>query len=344
MKQRQTELDILRFLATLAVIVIHMGRIPYVSECWAAGRFPMSIAPLVWCVPVFFMISGRFFLDPERNVPLKALFQKYIFRLVLAFALWSAVYTAYYVWDGTYGNLNIFGILTMYIQGPIHFWYLYAAIGLYLLTPLLRKLTQDKTVCLYALVLFAIYNIITQYLVYIPKVGTILENTASRLGLESLNGYVGCYLLGSILYEYRDKITRKWERAIYLLGAAMMLLTYFLDITISEELRAADFVKQYQKPNVIFYSAAIYLFCIKRVSRLDFSEKIRSLFAKTTEYGFGVYILHALVIELISLIEFQNQSLMPVVVTLLLTACIFLVSFLLTAMIRKIPHVGKIIM
>ena len=79
MKQRQTELDILRFLATLAVIVIHMGRIPYVADCWAESSVEMSIVPLVWCVPVFFMISGRFFLDPEKNITLKNLYPIILF-------------------------------------------------------------------------------------------------------------------------------------------------------------------------------------------------------------------------------------------------------------------------
>ena len=341
MKKRQTELDILRFLATLAVIVIHMGRIPYVSDYWASGWLPISIAPLVWCVPVFFMISGRFFLDPEKNIPLKVLLQKYILRLIFTFSLWSAVYTAYYVWDGTYSNLNIFGILTEYIHGPIHFWYLYAAVGLYLLTPLLRKIVQDKTVCLYVLVLFVIYNIVTQYLIYIPKVGGIVESMVSRLGMESLCGYVGCFLFGYVLYAYQEKITKKWEFAIYFLGALLLILTYFLDTSISDELRAADFVKQYQKPNVIFYSAAFYLFFIKRVSKLNLSEKICTIFAKTTEYGFGVYILHALVIDLISFLPYPAQPISPAVITPLLAICVYLISFMLTALIRKIPKVGK---
>lgn len=341
MKKRQTELDILRFLATLAVIVIHMGRIPFVSDCWASGRLSMSIAPYVWCVPVFFMISGRFFLDPEKNIPLKVLFQKYIFRLILAFALWSAIYTAYDVWAGTYGNLNIFGILTEYLHGPTHFWYLYTAVALYLLTPFLRKVVSDKTVCIYALVLFAIYNITTQYLIYIPKVGGILESTVSRLGLESLSGYVGYFLLGYVLYVYQEKITKKWEVTIYFLGVLLLVLTYVLDISISDELRAADFVKQYQKPNVVFYSAALYLFFIKRVSKLTFSEKICTVFAKATEYGFGVYILHALVIELLSFLPYPAQPISPVVITPLLAVCVYLISFILTAMIRKLPIVGK---
>lgn len=341
MKKRQTELDILRFLATLAVIVIHMGRIPFVSDCWASGWLPMSIAPYVWCVPVFFMISGRFFLDPAKDIPLKVLFQKYIFRLILAFLLWSAVYTTYYVWDGTYGNLNIFGILTMYIHGPTHFWYLYTAIGLYLLTPLLRKVAQDKETCIYALVLFALYIVTTQYLIYIPKVGGIIDSTVNRLGLESLSGYLGYFLLGYVLYAYQDEISKKWEIVIYLMGAFMLILTYVLDISISEELRAADFVKHYQKPNVIVFSSAIYLFFVKRVSKLDFSPKIRSLFAKTTEYGLGVYILHSLVITFFTYLTFPTHPISPVVITPLFAACIYLICFLLTAMIRKLPIVGK---
>ena len=337
MKHRQTELDILRFLATLAVIIIHMGRIPYISEFWESVRYPTSIAPLVWCVPVFFMISGRFFLDPERIIPLRVLFQKYILRLFLAFIFWSAVYTAYYVWDGTYGNLNIFGILTEYIYGPIHFWYLYAAVGLYLLTPILRKFVQDHTSCLYVLLVFFIYNITTQYLNFIPKVGGIIENVVGRLGLDLLSGYVGCFLLGYILYAYQEKIIQKWEVTIYILGAVMLIMTFFLDISIPEELRQNDFVKQYQKPNVILFSAAIYLFFIKRVSKFDFSPKIRNLFTKTTEYGFGVYILHALVIDLVTLTGLVVKP------TILLALLILSISMFFSFCIRKIPKVGKLI-
>ena len=342
MKQRQTELDILRFLATISVIAIHMGRIPAVAALWEAGWIEMSIVPLVWCVPVFFMISGRFFLDEEKPITIKKLFQKYILRLIAAFAVWSAVYTAYYVLDGTYSSLNIFGVLTQYICGPIHFWYLYAIVGLYLLTPLLRRVAGDCKVLAYTLVLFGIHNVMTQYLVYMPKIGGIAESAVSRLGLDLLNGYLGCFLLGHFLYKNNEKITKKWEVAIYMLGAALLVLTYILDISISEGLRNGDFVKQYQKPNVIVFSAAIYLFFIKRISTVNFSEKVRTFFTKTTEYGFGVYILHALVIEFAKKVPIPERT-PSFIVMILGTAAIFLISCLLTALIRKIPSVGKYI-
>lgn len=342
MKQRQTELDILRFLAMIAVVVIHAGRIPAVASLQETIPFEVSIAPLVWCVPVFFMISGRFFLDEERNVTLKKLFHKYIFRLITAFAVWSAVYTAYYVLDGTYHNLNIYGILAQYIHGPVHFWYLYAMIGLYLLTPLLRRIAMDRKVLAYILVLFCIYNVITQYLIHLPQISGIIESTVSRLGLDLLNGYLGCFLLGHFLYITREKITEKFESAIYLLGIILFVLTYVLDISISEELRNSDFVKQYQKPNVIIFSAAIYLFFIKRVSNVNFSENVRGFFAKTAEYGFGVYILHALVIEFAKSVQIPECT--PFFAAIVfVSAAIILASLLLTALIRKIPYVGKII-
>ena len=69
--KRQTELDILRLLATLAVIMIHGGLNPLTDNLMIKYMYRGMHAAIVWCVPVFFMISGRFFLDPERDVSTK---------------------------------------------------------------------------------------------------------------------------------------------------------------------------------------------------------------------------------------------------------------------------------
>ena len=341
MKQRQTELDILRFLATLAVIMIHTGRNPYIASISASTVMGRSIAPLVWCVPVFVMISGRFFLEPARDISIGKLLTKYIPRLVFAFVIWSAVYTAYDVWSGTYTNLNIFGILTQYIAGPVHFWYLYMTVGLYLLTPILRKVAKDKMLCTYFLVVFAVYNFTTQYLIYLPKVGGIIENTVGRFGMHLLAGYAGYFVLGYFLYENRERIATKWEIVIYTVGVMIYVLTYVLDVNISDELRNNDFVKQYEKPNVMLFSAAIYLFFVKRIATFRFSEQVQRFFAKTTEYGFGVYLLHALMISVTALIPLPTKVPFAELVVLLYAVMIFLCSAALTALIRKIPVVGK---
>lgn len=45
-------------------------------------------------VPVFVMISGALFLKPDKDIPVKKLYSKYIFRIVIAFVFWSFIYAA----------------------------------------------------------------------------------------------------------------------------------------------------------------------------------------------------------------------------------------------------------
>lgn len=330
MKQRQTELDILRFLALFSVILIHVSGGIHLQS-------PIFMPLLVWCVPEFIMISGRFFLDENKTVTPPIMLQKYLLRIVLAFAVWSGVYTVHYILSGAYDGLNINGILTQYIEGPYHFWYLYMLAGLYLLTPFLRKIAQDKQLCVYFLVLFAVFNIITEYIVYIPKIGDIIARATDRFGLGVVMGYVGYFVLGNYIQQNKEKITPKLEALIYVSGVGMLILTCVLEEIISPELRQNDFVKQYLKPNVVIYSSAIFTFFIKRISQIRFSPKFQKIFAKLTELGFGVYILHALVADFLVDV-FQMHSYLALV---LMAAVVCGISLCLTWLIRSIPLVGK---
>ena len=96
-KQRQTELDILRFFSLFFVIVLHVtssawGKMSIMSNDW----IQTTVWRATWPVPIFVMISGRFFLDQTREVTIKKIFCKYIKRLIIAFFLWSAVYQIFY--------------------------------------------------------------------------------------------------------------------------------------------------------------------------------------------------------------------------------------------------------
>ena len=326
--KRQTELDILRFLATLAVIVIHGVEL----------SSPVGISPLVWCVPVFFMISGRFFLDPERNVTPERMLRKTIPHIVTAFVFWSAVFTIYYVVSGAYSGLNAFGILNEFIRGPYHLWFLYSLAGLYLLTPILRRIAADERVLLYTLLIFGIVNICTEYLIYLPKLGEILEEFVTRLGVMHVSGYMGYFLLGYYISKKKDAIAKKAELTIYVLGTVMFAGTIAAECLISSELRNAEFVKQYMKPNVIVFSAALYTFFVKRVSQCRFSEKTVHLFEKLTEHGLGVYCAHALINELLPAFPFPG---LYIVSSVLRVAIIYVLSFSLTWVIRKIPLIGR---
>ena len=70
-KNRQTELDLLRLIAMMGVIVMHIklsGTVPHTQ--FGSTMYHGIWASVTWCVPVFVMISGRFFLIRPAVFPL----------------------------------------------------------------------------------------------------------------------------------------------------------------------------------------------------------------------------------------------------------------------------------
>lgn len=347
MKQRQTELDILRFLATVAVIMTHVcgGTVDTTAVTEPAWVFLNSCRAVVtWDVPVFVMISGRFFLDENRNISLRDIFGKYLKRLILAFAFWSAVYQAYYVIHSAvtgWVHLNINGIISEWITGAYHLWYLYMLAGLYILTPFLRKIAQDKKLTEYFLVLFVISQFVTNYAVAIPKLGEIVATVLGKTYFHFTLGYAGYFLLGYYLYRY--SIPDKWEKPLYALGVVLAASSAVATTLHSQHEGAVnEWFSKYQMPNIIIESAALYTFFVKRVSWVQFSDRCRRFFARMTELGFGVYLIHALLIDLIGLTGLTVR-IMPVLTLPLLTAVVLVLSLILTKFIRSIPQVGKLI-
>ena len=347
MKRRQTELDILRFCATLAVIMTHVcggivKTLPVNTPTWIFLN--SSRAAVTWDVPVFVMISGRFFLDENRSITHKDIFGKYLKRLILAFAVWSAVYQCYYVihsviTDTTY--LNLSGIIFEWIAGAYHLWYLYMLAGLYILTPFLRNIAQDRKLTEYFLILFLISQFITNYAVAIPKLGEIVTTVLEKTFFHFALGYAGYFLLGYYLHRYG--IPDKCEKPLYALGIALAVFSAVATTLHSQyEGTPNEWFSKYQMPNIIIESTAIYTFFVKRVSKMQFSEQCRKFFARMTELGFGVYLVHALVIELLNLTGLSVKTL-PFLTLPLLTIVVTALSLLITKLIRMIPHFGKMI-
>ena len=146
-KQREIELDILRIIALLAVISVHctgMGHTDAVPMSDPAKQVLVFFDSIVtWQIPIYIMISGRFFLDPNRMVTKERLL-KAIWRIVIAFIVWDTIYQLYYIVSGTYSGLNWKGIISEALTGPYHFWYMFMIAGLYAITPFLRKIAADK--------------------------------------------------------------------------------------------------------------------------------------------------------------------------------------------------------
>ena len=342
MKKRETELDILRLLAMLAVIWVHVGGMETDSlptsdpNCqWLI--FLKSI--MTWEIPVYVMISGRFFLDPDRQMPFSKIL-KAIGRLVIVFIVWNVVYQAYYIPMGSYAGLNWKGILSQALIGPYHFWYLYMIVGLYLITPFLRKIAEDKRLAEYFIGLFFLFTLLTKYAVVLPFVGPTLDSMLGSMNMKFVLGYSGYYVLGYYLRKF--PLSDKRERVLYVCGTVLLLLVAAANTFCS--VREGAYTERfagYTNPNTIIVAAAIYTLFTKRISNVQFSEKATKLISKLSEYSFGVYLIHALLLDVFALAGLKPTVLHPLLAMPLITALAFAVAAALVVLIRKIPLVGR---
>lgn len=342
MKKREIHLDILRLMAMAAVIWVHVGgmesgSLPTTDPNCQWLIFLKSI--MTWQIPVYVMISGRFFLDPSRCMPFSKI-RKAVFRVILAFAVWNVIYQIFYLLDGSHAGLNWKGILSQALIGPYHFWYLYMIAGLYLITPFLRKIAESKQLSEYYIVLFFLFMVLNKYGVRLPFVGATLNAMAENMSMHFVVGYSGYYILGH--YLRTNPLSGRWEKGLYLAGGVLLLAGAAANTWQSLRIGAyTEAFTGYTNPNTILVACAIYTLFTRRVSRLAFSDTACRLISKLSEYSFGVYLVHALVLSVFSILGLGPTILHPVLAMPLITLAAWAVSLIIVVLVRRIPVVGR---
>lgn len=341
-KRRETELDILRIIALLAVILIHA--LGMFDDEFSVDNTNYKIltfisAIITWQVPVYVMISGRFFLDTERKITVRKIINS-LLRLVIAFVVWNIVYQTYYILNGTYNNLNIKGILSQAIIGPYHFWFLYMLICLYAIVPFLRKISENKRLMEYFIILFLLFEFVTYYGTELPLIGSTLADVLVKTNFHFAIGYSGYYILGYYLYKY--KLPNKFEFLLYGVAAVLLVATGTATVyRASIEGFNGEWFTKYLMPNIVVEASAIYVFFTKRVSKHQFSDKAVKIITKLSEYSFGVYLVHALVAQIIVDFVPIPNSVNPLFVLFVDILIVFAISNIIVWLLRFIPIIGK---
>ena len=129
----------LRAIATIAVVLYHSK--PSVEN----GLVTHNLISLLfnWCVPIFFMISGALFFDPQKHVDFKYMINKTLNVLKIIF-FWGFIYNfiSIVIIEKNISfdifKSSILMILKADTTYGYQFWYLYSLIGIYLLIPLFK--------------------------------------------------------------------------------------------------------------------------------------------------------------------------------------------------------------
>ena len=315
--------NLLRIIACFFVVVIHASY-PDGAQAYffrALGAFS---------VPVFMMISGYYML---RRQPDPGKLLKKCGRLFLLLLFWSAFYYLYEVITGARSYGGVWALICYLLTEPAHLWYLYAAIALYALTPVLcvfcRAATRQEY--RYALVLsFLLGSVLFTAL----RAGCfpVLETVAEKMKLNDMCGSVFCYLFGGYLQRWGVKR----QRFFYILGGAGTLLTVLGTFFAGRSTTGDPLFLSFFAPGALAAAMGVYTGVQAFYSRhAPPGARSRRLIQELAGCTLGIYLMHPAVI-----LALQNTAVtgaLPAILIPLRALAVFIFCGAAVWLLRKIP-------
>ena len=307
-RPRKQFLDVLRVLATCAVVLMHV--LTGATDVTDASGMPeyrgllLSVMDLVtWCVPVFLLISGYLFLHPERELTYPVMMKKYCRRIALAILLFGVPYACLelVVTERTFRIGMIPEAVMMTLRGNTwsHMWYLYLILFLYLITPLLKKVLQVVPVWCVAGVMAVIFLGSSAA----PFLNKVL-NIDSIPVLPDGGVYFFYYLCGYLFARREVRVDKKGRKRIgnvWLIAAAALAL----GMVLSRTLAGFSIQMAYNYPFTVLLS--VLLFAAGQSGRREtvtsaagaVSRKHRILWQEAGALSFAVYLVHPVYVNLL---------------------------------------------
>ena len=340
-EKRTAFLDVLRLVGIFSVVVVHVSFTGWETTDVDTLRWQTLNAfagTVRYATPLLLMISGYLFLDPARSATPRQMVTQRLPRLGLAFVFWSALYTLVRVWLSTEPP-DPATVLDGFLNGAYHLWYLGAIAGVYLVTPLLRPIAADRQLSRYFLALafvFASVLPLLQTLGWYPD--SIL--TPEGLKLHFVLGYTGYYLLGHVLG--RSRLSRNATRTVYALGVLGLVVTVAGTSVWSLATGIAQTDLYYRlNPTVAFTAAALFLAVKNHTPAL--SPRVGRVLAHLGKRGFGIYLVHALVLTLVRRM-LPVEDIPAIVLVPALSVLVFGLSWAASTWLARIPHArGRIV-
>ena len=335
--------DFLRILSSISVVLIHVSSKYYYkldinSNSWKIAYYYNGMSR--FGVPIFIMISGSLFIKKE--VSFERLFKIYIKRMLIHYFCWSFIYSLYKI---KLNKTHIYKFIINIFQGPSHLWYLNKTITLYLIVPFLKEISSKEELLILFIQLsfiftFALPNIIFLLSYYNDKVFNILNIIKLKFSVNFLRGHVFYFMLGYYLNN-KIKITYYKKIFIYFSGLIGFFITtiifYYISIMKQEKIRLFSPFNL----NVLSYSIAVFIFFKEyfnncTINKIEVIKKLSNLI-------FGIYLIHPLIIDYFikkKYYLFINKMLFKIP---LMTLIVYLLSYLFSYLLKKIPLIGKIL-
>lgn len=342
-KKRLFYLDMLRMIACLSVVMIHVSA-EFVTrgktgpDFWFGNLFDSISRP---AVPLFVMISGALMLDEGYEFTRKKWLSR-VGRMAAFYAVWATVY--FLIYNAPWNNpVPITNALGQIISGHYHLWFVPMIIGLYLILPLLRAWVNEKNVRIveYFLLLSATFTF------FIPQCIDLLSYAFGWVGafktpMDNMHlKYTAEYTMYFILGWYLNRgIVRR--KLVYALGILGVCLSFAGTAIVTIFLRGKGYpFYENNTVNVLMHSAAVFTLC-RSVFTSDRKPNrlLLTLAGWISKYSLGIYAVHVCIISKLMPVFGQLHAAAAMTLIFVLTAAI---SAILSLIFSKIPLLKKVV-
>lgn len=332
-KEKIFYIELLRAVSCFAVILLHTvnnvitNTEIYGTNTWNIANFINSISRFT--VPIFLMISGFFSLNSKKNESVTAFLKKKFKRLFVPLVIYSALY---YVAETlmSRGKFSVFNFLFRFITMDIHYhlWFLYTLLSIEIFTPLFKTVVQniDRKKLWYFFIITILPTTIC------PLINKITGVWLFRFEPVIL-GYFGYFLLGYIIGT--ADISKRNRTFIYISGFFAILASYFGTKMLSSLQEIDVFFNGGYQFNSYLIATSIFVFAKYNLNKCN-NTFFNRLVIKLGNLAFGIYLIHALVLEF--LIHITNAG--HIFTLVLLSIPTFIISALISYIIQESrkPH------
>lgn len=341
-EKRYYWLDILKIIACFCVLVNHIGLFGLTKAHYSFSEVLFYCIQFALCkigVPLFIMVSGYLYLTSEKsnNFTYKTILKR-IFRIIVPLILMTLLLT---VKENGIKDFNILLFIKNFINKPyvVAYWYLYMLIGLYIITPFIKKMI-DKFKSIDYIIFLIMFLILPAAISFITKFFNI---GISSYFTQAFFPIIIAYYISGVYIAKLEKSNKKLILSIiiFIISTILFFLTLYLPYLKTNAI--SYLFDGYKSIFCVFQSLSIFYIIYHLFENKKFGKRLSTIISETSKVTFGIYLTHFTIVNRvynfapIHRIFMYNAN----IGILCIEVSIFIICGIATYILRKIPVIKK---
>lgn len=310
--------DFIRIIACVLVVMVHisaqgMETMEMTSMDFFAAQWYNGLA---FCgVALFVMLSGALSLSAFKDTSLKKIVVHKTGHFLLVYFVWKAFYQVVTMLENhkPFTGENIKNDIVLALvqeRGYYHLWFFLMLAMLFLFVPMIKPSVQNRTVCIYYLVIFSFVSLVYPAMMHYEfKFKYLLADFMQRADLYLFTGYLGYFVLGHFLNRHVEPLA-KWKRwTLLVVAVGCTVITAGLSYTESGKMGGTVlFWNTPFNPFIMVTSIGIFLLAKELNGRMEEHTGIVKWLQRLAPLSLGVCLVHPLIIHFLNWLSINPEQ------------------------------------